>query len=176
MTLLPDCELHLSIHGRLHARNDTHLSPTILYYITFLSAPEATTIWRYTNVYIIIIIISNRCHLWFWMFYYFVCYFHVLYMCIFILSLFYLRLFFYWNLAVFYNLLLKHKTYLLTYLLFWAHVNLPYRIVWSSLIGLSVWSRSWALPKWCDRRANFIAVNLPCLQRNVNIELNKIEF
>jgi len=31
MTLLPDCELHLSIHARLHARNDTHLSSTILY-------------------------------------------------------------------------------------------------------------------------------------------------
>jgi len=33
MTLLSDCELHLSIHARLHARNDTHLSSTILYYI-----------------------------------------------------------------------------------------------------------------------------------------------
>ena len=38
MTSLPDCELHLSIQ----ARNDTHLSSTILYYI-----------------------ISNRCHLCF---------------------------------------------------------------------------------------------------------------
>ena len=62
MTSLPDCELHLSIHARLNARNDTHLSSTILYYI-----------------------ISNRCRLRFWMFYDMVYYFYVLHMYIFIL-------------------------------------------------------------------------------------------
>jgi len=86
MTLLPDCELHLSIHVRLHALNDTHFPSTILYYI-----------------------ISNRCHLRFWMFYYFVCYFHVLH--IFIVLLFY----FCWNLAVFITCYWNNKlTYLLT--------------------------------------------------------------
>jgi len=88
MTLLPDCELHLSIHARLHARNDTHLSSTILYYI-----------------------INNRCHLWFLMFHYFVCYFHVVH--IFILLLFY---FFLFKSSSFYNLLLNIKlTYGVTY-------------------------------------------------------------
>ena len=79
LTNLPHCELHLSIYARLHARNDTHLSSTILYYI-----------------------ISNRCHLWFWMIYYFVCYFHILY--IFIVILFY---FFLLKSSGFHNLLLK---------------------------------------------------------------------
>jgi len=90
--LLPDCELHLSIHARLHARNDTHLSSTILYCI-----------------------ISNRCHLRFWMFYYFVCYsiFHVLH--IFILLFFY---FFLLKSSGFITCYLNNKlTYLLTYLL-----------------------------------------------------------
>jgi len=31
MTLLPDCELHLCVHARLHAQNDTHLSSTIFF-------------------------------------------------------------------------------------------------------------------------------------------------
>ena len=42
-TLLPDCELHLSIHVRLHAQNDNILHYCLLFYC----------------------IISNRCHLWF---------------------------------------------------------------------------------------------------------------
>ena len=56
---------------------DTHLSSTILYYT-----------------------ISNRCHLRFWMFYYFVCYFHVLHIFIVILFYFFLLKFSGFQLAI----------------------------------------------------------------------------
>ena len=71
MMALSDCELHPSIHARLHAQNDTHPSSIIVYWI-----------------------ISNRCRLWFWI----VSLFVFIY-CTF--SFYYCSNFVYWNLAVF---------------------------------------------------------------------------
>jgi len=92
MTSLPDCELHLSIHARLHARNNTHLSSTILYYILSI-----TDVICDFGCFITLFVISMYCT---FSFYYF------------IIVLF----FFYWNLAVFITCYLNIKlSYLLTY-------------------------------------------------------------
>ena len=59
-------------HFHIHVLRDYHLSAQVIYYLFIylffylfiFSASEVTTIWRYTNVYIIIIIINTPKQQW----------------------------------------------------------------------------------------------------------------